>query len=87
MVSQPETSQKATVQERDVIPSPGLLDVVGDEAGELGLGGQFALDDVGASLAGGWCVGDADDAEDALAAHDPLAGGDAVPRQLDQRAD
>jgi hypothetical protein len=51
------------------------------------VGGQAALDEVGATFAVSWGVGDPHDAEDALDADDSLAGGHGVARQLDQRAD
>jgi hypothetical protein len=75
------------MQERDVVAALGVRDVVSDEAIELGLGGQLALDEVVAAVAFCRGVGDPDDAEDALAAHDALPVADAVPRQLDGGAD
>ena len=56
------------MQERDVVAPACVVDVVGDEPEQLVVGGQAALDDVGATVAVGRGVGDPDDAEDALAA-------------------
>ena len=44
---------------------------------------EFALDDVVAALAGGRVVDEPDDAEDALAVDDALAGADGVAGELD----
>ena len=67
----------------------GLVDVVGDQREERGVAVllELALDEVGAAAALRRDVGDADDAVDALAVHDPLAGGDAVAAELDALPD
>ena len=69
----------------DGVPVLGLGEVVGDDGFELGHGGQAAFDEIAAPVAVGRDVGQADDAEDALAHDDPLAGGDAVARELARR--
>jgi hypothetical protein len=57
-----------------------LLDVIGDECLQRGVPVllELALDKVGAAVATGRVVGDADHAVDALAVEYALAGGDGV---------
>jgi hypothetical protein len=73
-------------------PSGGLAaalavgHVGGDEAVEVGLALDVALDEVNAAVVAGGDVGDGDGAVDALAVQDALARGQAVAGQLDTLA-
>ena len=60
-----------------------MLEVVGEDRFEFGHRREFAFDDVVAAVAGGGVVDEPDDAEDALAVDDALAGADGVAGELD----
>src|SRR4051812_38809580 len=60
----------------DRVPLGGLLQVVGNQRPELCHRADLALDEVAAALAVGGHIADANDAEDALPAHDAFAAAD-----------
>src|SRR5439155_23826227 len=74
-------------QRGGLVAQDALAGVVGDERLEFGLRGQLALDEEAARAGLRGRVGDADDAVDALAVDDALAGANDVARQLDADAD